>query len=89
MFVFCGGTESIDHKFLTCPVAKYLWNVVCCAFNISKVPVSMQQIASWILSFNGKNCRLMAIGITALCWAICKARNLACFQSVVLKILLI
>lgn len=79
--VFCGLDESIDHLFLQCCVARFVWRVMWCTFNISQIPTSMQQMCDWIYSFNSKNMKLPAISIAALCWKILKTGKLACFRS--------
>lgn len=38
--IFCNLDESIDHLLFTCPVARYIWNVVKCVFNIRGTPLS-------------------------------------------------
>ena len=35
---FCGSKESISHLFFKCPLARYVWQVVVCAFNLKNSP---------------------------------------------------
>ena len=32
--MFCSNAETIDHLFFECPLARYAWSVVRCAFNL-------------------------------------------------------
>lgn len=40
--VFCGMDENINHLFLVCPLSKFIWNIVGCAFNLSCPPIDIQ-----------------------------------------------
>ena len=81
--MFCSGKETIDHLFFSCSTAKYLRYIICCAFNIHTSPKTGENLPSWICSFPGKIRSYMAVGITAVMWAIWRARNTACFDGVI------
>lgn len=78
---FCDRDESIDHHFLKCPVAKFVWRVVGCTFGIDSFPVSMLSIHDWVRTFPVGIRQILIIGTSALCWSLWKARNAICFQN--------
>lgn len=43
---FCGLEETIDHLFVQCPLARFLWNIVTCAFNLPPLPFLMGTVDS-------------------------------------------
>ena len=81
--LFCDEEETIDHLFFQCPLARYCWNVACCAFNFVGKPVSVRHLfGGWMRRFSGKHRRLVRVGVAAVLWSIWKTRNNACFRSV-------
>lgn len=83
---FCGAQESIDHLLFECATAKVCWSIMCCSFGINNGPSSVEDLLSiWILQFRGRQRRLIAVGVSALCWTIWKSRNASCFSGIVLK----
>ena len=36
---FCGHAESINHLFFNCSMAKVLWNILICTFNLGRSPL--------------------------------------------------
>lgn len=79
--VFCGLNENINHLFLGCPLARFIWNVVGCAFGLTCTPVDIHQLmTNWIGGFAKRTRKLILIGIAAVIWSIWKFRNAACFK---------
>jgi hypothetical protein len=67
-------------------VAKTIWAIVAKCFGADTIPRNLDQCWRWVekwLPFGKKNYH--AFGISAICWAIWKARNRACFDKVVIK----
>lgn len=52
---FCDKSETIQHLFFECPIAKLIWNTVYCAFDINPVSDSNHLFGSWISAFGKKN----------------------------------
>lgn len=78
---FCGREETVEHLFLSCPLAKYTWTVLACTFNFQWMPVTIQSLlGGWLSQFPKSKCRLVIVGIAAVIWSIWKARNPAVFQ---------
>ena len=52
---FCSNEESIDHIFIHCPLARYIWSVVECAFDIKTDFRTVEDIVGWVFSLSWKN----------------------------------
>lgn len=79
----CVLDESIDHLFLHCPLARFLWGITKCAFDLPALPGSFPDIwASWIYLFAGKTRKMVMVGVAGLFWALWNTRNEACFRNV-------
>ena len=83
--MFCSNVESVDHLFFTCPVARFLWGIVRCAFAFRTVPVKFDSLPSWLVIFPVKDTVLILVGVAELIWAIWKTQNNACFNGVILQ----
>lgn len=80
---FCGTTETIDHLFLHCTLARFCWNVIRCAFDLPSLPNTVEEIwTAWLPSFAGKNRKLAMVGVAGLVWVVWNTRNDACFRNV-------
>jgi hypothetical protein len=51
---FCDCEESIDHLFFTCPLARYLWSILNCAFCLPSTPVKFEDLGLWVWNFPSK-----------------------------------
>lgn len=79
---FCGLEESIDHLFLHCALARFMWNVLKCAFSLPGMPKTVKEIwSSWLPSFSGQTKKLMMVGVAGLLWTLWNIRNKACFNN--------
>lgn len=73
--------EDIQHLFFECPLAKLLWNIMCCALDILPT-LNHQDIFGHWLDRHDKNMKhLIVIGLAAIIWTIWKSRNKACFEN--------
>jgi hypothetical protein len=80
--LFCGSNESIDHLFFSCPLARYIWNVISVAFGFNRPFTNVQSCVNvWLKGLKGWNRKLAAVVIAAVLWGIWKTRNLACFEK--------
>lgn len=67
--------------FIACPLAKYVWSVVQCAFDLRDIPGIVRELSEeWPRKFPKKGQGLMAVGVSAILWTIWKTRNDACFR---------
>ena len=49
---FCGHKESINHLFLSCSVARLLWNILKCAFSLTDIPEDLDLVMiTWVKTF--------------------------------------
>ena len=82
---FCSADETIEHLFLTCPTAKVVWGVIGTCFGATNIPSSLTQYKSWIRRWLPDGNSIHVFGLSAICWAIWKRRNEACFENKALK----
>jgi hypothetical protein len=67
----CGCNETISHLFFKCPLARYIWNVVSCAFGLKFQSDSADQcISNWLKRFGGKKKEILVVVIAAVIWSI-------------------
>ena len=80
--LFCGRNETINHLFLECPLARYIWGIISCATGFQCQFASVDAcLVDWLKGFPIKKRRLISVGVSAVFWAIWKARNSACFEK--------
>ena len=80
--LFCSREETIDHLFVQCPLARFAWSVVQCAFDIRTGFNSVDDVISWVFKFPTGVRSVIAVGETSVLWAIWKTRNVAYFDKV-------
>ena len=79
--IFCGQNESVDHLFLRCPLARYVWNVVSITTGFYCQFVDARHcLTTYLDKFDKRSKYLMTVGFAAVFWGIWKTRNLACFE---------
>jgi hypothetical protein len=80
--IFCGFSESIDHLFFQCPVARFTWRIVYSALGLNSIPDNVDDLfGTWINSFNKTEKNLVLFGCGAVIWAIWRCRNNCCFGT--------
>jgi hypothetical protein len=68
-------SESIQHLFLDCPMAKLVWGILCLTFGI-RMPSDVGNLfGPWLRNFPKKKRNLILVGVVAFCWAIWISRN--------------
>lgn len=82
---FCDQLETINHIFFLCPVAKVIWIVVGSCFGANNVPLNIEQYKVWIKRWLPHGESVRTFGLAAICWAVWKATNKACFEKKLLK----
>jgi hypothetical protein len=78
---FCPNDENINHLFFTCPMAAYIWSTISTVLGVFTRPSCFTQYFWWITKILPVGSNLHIVGIVALCWAIWKTRNNACFEG--------
>lgn len=77
--VFYGKDETIDHLFFSCSVAKTIWALVRCAFDLKSTPTDLSDcFGIW---FQEDSKKLIMVGVSALLWAIWRCRNNIVFSD--------
>ena len=50
---FCGINESVDHIMFHCNLAKFVWQVVVCAFDLTRPPNAVtDMLGCWLHSLS-------------------------------------
>jgi hypothetical protein len=78
---FCDQTETVDHLFFTCHIAKVIWGVIAIILGATNIPTSISQCWEWCKLWLPLGKKFHVWGVSAVCWAIWKARNRACFDG--------
>jgi len=82
---FCDSNETVSHLFFQCSTAKSVWAIVAKSIGANNVPRSLNQCWTWCENWLPAGKQFHAIGIAAICWAIWKTRNKACFEGKLLN----
>jgi hypothetical protein len=82
---FCDENESILHLFFTCPAAKFVWSCVARSIGAPTRPSSFSQFFCWIPNFLPVSRNVQIARVAAICWAIWKLRNRACFEGKIIQ----
>lgn len=81
-YQFCGSNETTSHLFFSCPLARYIWNVVSCALGIRCQFTDAEHcLNTWLKPFTGSKCGIVSVGVAGVMWGNWKARNLAYFRN--------
>jgi hypothetical protein len=72
---FCNNHETIQHLFVDCMMAMFIWWVIHLTFGIGP-PVSINQMfGNWVINMKRSLRNLFLVGIGAMLWAIWLSRN--------------
>lgn len=77
---FCDQEESVTHLFFVCPADK-----VAQSLGADDRPQNLAQSWKWAKKWLPNGNKFHAFGIAAICWAIWKTRNKACFDGKLAK----
>ena len=72
---FCSSDETIQHLFIDCHVAKFLWRAVQFAFDLNSPRSITHLFGNWLRGVGTKLKRQLLVGASALCWTIWLSRN--------------
>jgi hypothetical protein len=78
---FCNEQETISHLFFGCSAAKFVWSAVATTVKSPTRPGSFSQFFWWFPQFASVSRNTQIAGLAAICWAIWKTRNKACFEQ--------
>lgn len=66
---FCNELETQEHLFFTCPLARFVSNVVGVALNLKNLPSSFLSLyQQCFAAFSGIDRKVVMIGAVAICW---------------------
>jgi len=84
-YFFCSADENIEHLFFTCPIAKVIWGMVGTSIGANNIPSTLIQYKKWIRRWLPDGSSIYTFELSAICWAIWKRRNEACFDNKLLR----
>jgi hypothetical protein len=67
--------------FFTCAAAKFVWSCVAKSIGAPNRHASFTQFFWWFPKFFPASRNVQIAGVAAICWAVSKLRNKACFES--------
>lgn len=82
---FCPHAENIEHLFFTCPIARVIWGTVAKCLDTHHIPNNVESCYRWLRKHLNCDNAVHVILISAICWAIWKARNKMCFDHVLVN----
>src|SRR6266498_155983 len=74
-YCFCNLSESIQHLFFDCPLAKFIWRAIQVSFGISPPSGAQHMLSTWLRGVPKKLKLLILVGASSICWAIWLSRN--------------
>ncbi len=78
---FCVKNESIQHLFIDCHYAKFLWRAVQFSFGLYLPSIITHIFYGWLLGMDKKRSKLVLVGASAICWALWLSRNNLVFDK--------
>ena len=79
---FCGDVETVNHLFISCSVARFIWRILQCTYNFVKKPDSVKDLfGDWLRSFGKEEKKLVVVGAAAVIWTIWNARSEIFFEK--------
>lgn len=83
--MFCDDIETVSHLFFICPVARVIWSIVAKCFGAHNIPNNVNQCWQWCETWLPYGKKFHSWGVAAVCWAIWKTKNKACFEKKMVK----
>ena len=78
---FCDKAETVQHLFISCPMAQVIWRIVYMAFNIIPPKNITNLFGNWLSGVTKKDKSNIRVGVCALLWAIWHVRNDIIFNN--------
>ena len=82
---FCSQLETVDHLFFQCSVATVTWGFIALCLGTHEIPNEILAYSGWIRKHLPGGTTIYHFIFAAICWAIWKCRNKACFDSKLIK----
>ena len=73
--VFCGEQETVEHLFISCPLARLIWRTVYFTYDIPPPMNVTNMFGNWLNGVDRQSKAIIRIGVSALCWSIWRCRN--------------
>ena len=73
--VFCQADETVEHLFISCPLAKYIWRLIHFTYNITPPVTISNMFGDWLVGVDKKTNAHIRIGVCAFLWTIWNCRN--------------
>lgn len=71
----CSSLETIEHLFIQCHFARFIWNTIHITFGIQPPSSTHDLFGSWLAGFRRAFRNQICVGFSAICWAIWLNRN--------------
>lgn len=77
---FCNSSETIQHLFFDCHLARFVWNALFITFGIQPPTNVASLLGNWPYGVHPRLRAHFLIGVAALCWAMWLCRNNVVFN---------
>jgi hypothetical protein len=82
---FCHENETIFHLFFECAATKFVWSTIAMSIGASDRPGNFSQFFWWFPRLVPASRNVQIARLAAICWAIWKLKNRACFENKLIK----
>ena len=72
---FCDSDETIQHLFINCHYAQFMWRLVYWSLGLSSPRSVRHTFGNWLFGVPSKTKNLIITRVAAVCWAIWISRN--------------
>ena len=72
---FCMKNETIQHLFIECHYAKFVWRAVQFSLGLYLPTTISNMFDGWLLGVDKKKSKLILVGASAICWALWLTSN--------------
>jgi len=86
---FCPENESFNHLFFECSMAKFVWSLVALVVGADCRSPTFAQFWVWVQKYMANGTKFHMVGLSAICWALWRARNNICLRKKKLSDLLL
>lgn len=78
---FCPENESFNHLFFECSMAKFVWSLVALVVGADCRSPTFAQFWVWVQKYMANGTKFHMVGLSAICWALWRARNNICLRK--------
>jgi hypothetical protein len=78
---FCSEEENIEHLFFDSSISRFIWSLISFTIKAPCRPASFYRFWEWVAQYMPANNKIHFAGLSTICWAIRKSRNVVYFEK--------